>query len=643
MIVATAGHVDHGKTLLLKALTGVDTDRLPEEKRRGMTIDLGFAYLPILEGETIGFVDVPGHERFIHNMLCGIAGIDFVLLVVAADDGVMPQTREHLAILDLLGVSSGAVAITKTDRVTPAQLDEVAAEITRLLSGTSLATAPLFPVSATTGAGIADLKSHLVRAARTSPVKATSGNFRLSVDRCFNVVGAGVVVTGTAVSGSVSIGEQVRTLSAGLPARVRGIHAQSSPSQSGRAGQRCALNLAGPDINQHAILRGDWVVTGEVAPAARKLDTNLRVLNSEKHSLTNWTAVHVHLGAEHVTGRLAVLESSEIAAGDAGLVQLVLDRPIGAVHGDQFIVRDQSARRTIGGGSVIDVFPPARGRSKPVRLAFLRAMSASDDLEALAALIENAAHGLDLTRFAASRNLTLDESHRVFAQVPMRIVPTETHKLGFSPQHWEQLKGMALKLLTAWHRRAPDAIGPSIDRVFAGSDVRLPRAISAAVVAELAREGAVVRQGTAVRLPDHQPMLNAADSALWKKVVPLIDQSGLRPPTIAEIASAVGADQRRIESLLVRASRLGMLTRVSQNRFFRPDSLRQLAEAADRLAAENAAGLLTVVAFRDYTAIGRNLTIEVLEFFDRVRFTQRIGEARKIIGSAHDAFAGPSR
>ncbi|MDP2707640.1 MAG: selenocysteine-specific translation elongation factor, partial [Burkholderiales bacterium] len=440
MIVATAGHVDHGKTLLIKALTGVDTDRLPEEKKRGLTIDLGFAYLPVAPGKTIGFIDVPGHERFIRNMLCGVAGIDFVLLVIAADDGPMPQTREHLAILDLLGVPSGAIVLTKLDRVAPERVAEITAEISALIAGTTLAGAPVFPVSALTGVGIGELKGHLERIALGFQPRDTSGNFRLAVDRCFNLVGAGMVVTGTSISGTLTAGAQVRALMADVTLRVRSIHAQNTQTESGRAGERCALNLAGTELKHAQITRGEWIVTGEVPAPAQRIDARLRVLAGEKQPLAHWTPVHVHLGATDVTGRAAVLVGPGIAPGESGLVQLVFERPIGALHGDKLIVRDQSSRRTIGGGRVIDVFPPARGRAKPQRLAYLAAMEGDDDQAALAMLLDQAAGGLDLSRFAANRNLTSDEAAALFGRVPMHTTATESGLLGFSPAQWNRLR-----------------------------------------------------------------------------------------------------------------------------------------------------------------------------------------------------------
>ena len=582
MIVATAGHVDHGKTSLVRALTGVDTDRLPEEKRRGMTIDLGFAYAGAL-----GFVDVPGHERFIHNMLAGVGGIDFALLVVAADDGVMPQTREHVAILDLLGVSLGAVAISKIDRVPRERVAEVSAEVSALLSSTMLAAAPLFPLSAATGDGVDALRAHLQSAARSIGSRRTGGNFRLSVDRCFTIAGAGLVVTGTALSGEVQTGDEVRVLLAAASARVRSIHAHNTPAQRGRAGQRVALNLTGL---KHPVARGDWIAAGNVPVPVTRFDARLRTVGEP---IRHWAPVHVHIGAADVLGRVALLDES-------GLAQLVLERPVGAVRGDRFIVRDPSARRTLGGGSVIDVFPPPRGRAKPERLAWLRAMENDDDASALAALLEASAGGVDLARFSANRNLPAQSGRR------------------FAPRHWTALRDKALADLAAWHRDFPQSGAMPQDRVKAPADAR------AMLIEELAREGRVVREGAGLRLAAHRVELSPADAKLWQKVLPLLERGALRAPSVAELAGELGEDARKLEAALARFAAQGLVVRVSKNRFYLPQAVRRLEELA--IDEARASGAITAAAFRDRTQIGRNLAIEVLEFFDRIKFTRRAGD-----------------
>ena len=644
MIVVTAGHVDHGKTLLVKALTGVDTDRLPEEKERGMTIDLGFAYLPVESNETIGFVDVPGHERFVHNMLAGVAGIDFALFIIAADDGPMPQTREHLAILDLLGVNKGAVALTKIDRVTESRVEEVRNEIASLLSQTTLADAPVIPVSAVTGEGIENLKAHLINAARNCRPRSAKGNFRLAIDRCFSISGAGLIVTGTAVAGSVATGDAVRVLQAGVTARARAIHAQNAVSETGRAGQRCAINLAGPGLKRELIERGDWVVTGDVPEPVQKFDARLRVLQGEMRPLTHWTPVHVHLGAADVTGRVAILEGSSIAPGESALVQLVLDRPIGALHGDGLIIRDQSAQRTIGGGRVIDIFPPVRGRAKPERLAYLGAMETEDSQAAFSALLNldsprgslDSPRGLNLSRFSQNRNLTTQEAAQLVATSSAQCIPTPSGTLAFSMKGWARMKAKVVETLGALHRRAPGAIFND-ERVFQEAGIRLPKEVTAPIIAELSREGAVVRDATGVRLKAHLPQLNAADAALWKKAEALFQANPLQPPSVHTVAAALAIEPAKAESFLVRVSRLGWLARTAENRFFLPAGLRRYAGFVEEVAAGNQ-GSVTAAKLRDRAGIGRGLAIEVLEYFDRIKFTRRVGDQRQVVRPVRDMF-----
>ena len=598
MIVATAGHVDHGKTSLVRALTGVDTDRLPEEKRRGMTIDLGFAY-----SGPLGFVDVPGHERFIHNMLAGVAGIDFALLVVAADDGVMPQTREHLAILDLLGVARGAVAISKIDRVPPERVSQVTEEIAALLAPTALAQAPVFPLSAVTGAGVEALRAHLAEVSRALNQKRRGGNFRLSVDRCFTIAGAGLVVTGTAMSGEVKTGDEVRALLAGASARVRTIHAHNATVTRGEAGQRLALNLAGLKA---PVARGDWVVAGNVPPPVRRLDVRLRAVNGE--TIAHWMPVHVHLGAADVLGRVALLD-------DAGLAQLHLEQAAGAVRGERFIVRDQSARRTLGGGIVIDVFAPTRGRAKPERLAWLRAMENDDDAAALQALLALSPAGVDLARYSANRNLPAASGWR------------------FSAAHWSTLREKALGALARWHAQHPDTAGRAEEHLFDGTGVRLAPEARRLLADELAREGAVVREGGALRLSSHRALLGEADAALWKRVEPLLAVP--RPPSLGELAPALGMDGAKLEATLSRLARHGLVVRVSKNRFFMPAPLERLQALAMEMG-----GAITAAEFRDASGLGRNVAIEVLEYFDRIKLTRRVGDAHVLLSPGRETHPG---
>ncbi len=587
---------------------------------------------------TIGFIDVPGHERFIRNALCGLAGTDFVLLIVAADDGPMPQTREHLAIVDLLGIGNGAVALTKVDRVSPDRIAQVRSEIGAMLAGTSLQDAPVLPVSAVTGDGIAALKDHLVGTGAELPARSADHNFRMAVDRTFDVVGVGFVATGTVFSGTVSAGDRVVVAGPGTQLRVRGIHAQNAAATTGRSGQRCALNLTGQGLRKEMIQRGMWVSDERVPAPVAKLDCQLRVLPSMAHPLQHWTPVHVHLGAAEATGRVAVLEGLRVEAGQSGLVQLVLDKPIGAVAGDRFIIRDQSARYTIGGGQVVDIFPPARGRARPERLAWLAHMRQSDAGEALAGLLQVAPSGVDLDRFAACRNLTAEEMAAVECVTATKLVAGYGVRLAFAPAAWDGVGERVRARLEAWHEAYPGAIGLGENKVLAGTGIHVPATAAVAIVSALIAEGQIVKEDMGVRLPTHQARLDPADAKLWAAIGPVIAGNGVFPISVREIAAATDIEWRRVEAFLVRAGRLGLVYRISKNRYLRPPAVRALAAMAERLAAEAADGLVAVAEFRDAAEVGRNRSVEIMEFFDAKHFTQRVGDRRRIMVPAAAVF-----
>ena len=639
MLIATAGHVDHGKTVLVKALTGVDTDRLPEEKARGLSIDLGFAYHTRPDGAVLGFVDVPGHERFIRNMLAGVAAIDYALLIVAADDGPMPQTREHLAILDLLGVDAGAVVITKIDLVDDAQAAAVTGRVETLVEGTGLAGAPVFPVSALSGAGMPALREHLARLAaeRRAARVRTGARFRLAVDRCFTVRGAGVVVTGAVFSGEVAAGDRLALAPAGTAVRVRSIHAQSRPAERGTLGERCAVNLAGTELGRIDIRRGDWL-TGEPAPAAsHRFDAELRVLAGEDRALAHWTPVHVHAGAASLTGRVAVLEGRSIAPGARGLVQLVVDQPFVGVRGDRFILRDQSARRTVAGGAVLDPAGAVRGRARPERVAALRAMAASDPDSALAGLLATSVNGVDLDHFADAWNLRAGESEALFERAEIEAVALPRGRTaGFARGDWHALLEGMLAAVRRTHEEAPERAGAESAELASGTG--RSREVAAAAVGSLVRDGRLVREGRHLRLPEHEPRLSPRDAALWSKVSHHLGEDAVKPPVLAELAGTLGVDRSLLALFLGRSAGRGLLVKVAPNRFFHPGAVRRLAEVAERLAAEAADGRFDARTFRDTSGIGRNLTIQVLEYFDGAGLTRRIGDARIVVRRAADLF-----
>ncbi len=630
MIIATAGHIDHGKTVLVRALTGVDTDRLPEEKRRGVSIDLGFAYDTLPDGSPIGFVDVPGHERFVRNMLAGVTGIDFALLVVAADDGPMPQTEEHLAILDLLGLRQGCIALTKIDRVASDRIEDAKDELAILLDGTSLADAPIFPVSGLTGDGIPELKAHIEAAAAAHAEDRGKGQFRLAVDRCFTLSGAGLVVTGTAFSGAVTAGDRLVLSPRGVAVRVRAIHAQNRESETGHAGERCALNITGSDLSREVVHRGDWVLAAPAHAPTDRIDARVRLLASEKRPLRHWTPVHLHLGASDINARVAVLDGTNIPAGGEGRVQLVLDRETVAVHGDRLIIRDQSAQRTIGGGVVIDPFSPRRGRRRPERLAFLDAMEREAPAARLAALLEQSPTGVDLTRLSRACNWTAEEAEALWRQADMVRLGKPDAPMGLSPGHWQQLVEATYEALRLWHDRWPDQPGPGEERLRLSLKLRYPVDLFGAAVLDLIRQNRFARDGSTLCLPSHRPALAPEDARLWERLQPLLEADDLRPPRVRELAEELDLDLRKLEAMLARSVRMGLLYRVADNRYYLPDTVRRLAIVAERLAAESENAQFDARAYRDATDIGRNVAIQVLEFFDKQGFTRRLGDGREI-------------
>jgi selenocysteine-specific elongation factor len=629
MIVGTAGHIDHGKTALVRSLTGIDADRLPEEKARGITIDIGFAYRPVAGGETLGFVDVPGHERFVHNMLAGAVGVDFVLLVVAADDGPMPQTREHLQILDLLGLRHGIVALTKADLVESERLADVTAQIRALLAGTGLAAAEIMPVSSVTGAGIADLETRLLAAAAAQPSRAVSGRFRLAVDRSFTLPGVGTIVTGTVFAGQVAIGDRLLLSPSGIEARVRGIHAQNRETEHGRAGQRCAINIAGPQVDKGSIQRGDWLVDPAAHAPTDRFDSRLRLLPTEARPLRHWTPVHLHLGAAHVPARAALLDADMLVPGETALVQIVTDRRIGALRGDRLVLRDQSAQRTIGGGVVLDPWPPARGRRRPQRLATLRALERPDAVAALRDLIAGDPGWVDLSRFAQLWNLTAAEAAQSWQRAGLTTVAAGDQEFGFSPVRCDSVGRAIVQALAEHHAKSQASPGLEAERLRLATPIRMPPALFSAVLARLLRDKVVEADGPWLRLPGHAVRLTAADERIWSRIKPIMQRDKFQPPRVRDFADALSVPEEEVRQLLRRLAKMGQVVQIAHDHFFLRATVVEMIGIADRLAG-GAQEMLTAAAFRDKIGSGRKVAIQILEFFDRAGVTVRHGDARTV-------------
>lgn len=634
MIIATAGHVDHGKTSLVKALTGVDTDKLPEEKSRGLTIELGFAYHDIGDGKATGFIDVPGHEKFIRTMIAGVSGIDCVLFIIAVDDGPMPQTIEHLAIMNLLGVQHGIFALTKTDRVAPERVEEVRAEVATLTSNTSLASAKIIPVSAHTGDNITALSAELLDLSHDLPGRAAKGRFRMAIDRNFVLQGAGRIVAGTILAGHVHTEDTIRLLPQDVELRVRGIHAQNAESTSATSGERAALNITGGDLKRLEIHRGNWVVDAGARLTTTKIDTEISVLNTETRALKNRTPVHLHIGAADIGARVVTLDDKNIAPGESGLVQLQLNEPVSTVYAERFILRDQSALRTIGGGYVIDPFPVTRGRNKDNRMAVLNAQLEDSASDALQNLLMLGLDDFDFGRFVATRNLDEDGLKKCIDASDCVLVEHLHGQSAFSQTKWQQLLASVKDICAQFHRKNPDKIGINEGQLQRALPKKLGKRNASAIIEACAKEKILIRDSGQYRLPEHQVKRAPANEALWKKVSAKLESSGRKAPVVHDLHTELGIDLKQLSQFLIGAAKQGFLIKVSDKRYFLPATVREFAETAERLANQASGGGFTVKEFRDSVGIGRNAVIEILEYFDRAGLTIRQDQIRKLRKSA---------
>ncbi|MBV9958473.1 MAG: selenocysteine-specific translation elongation factor [Acidobacteria bacterium] len=635
VIVGTAGHIDHGKTAVVRALTGVDADRLPEEKRRGITIDLGFAELELGEVR-LGFVDVPGHERFVKNMLAGAHGIDLVALVIAADEGVMPQTREHFDICRLLEISHGLIIITKTDTVDAELLQLVRAEAEELVAGSFLAGAPIVATSARTGEGLQELKETLRELALCVPARASEAVARLPVDRAFTMRGFGAVVTGTLVAGSINEGDEMELLPTGERVRVRGLQVHGQAVRAAFAGQRTAVNLGG--IEASSIERGMTL-----APVARLrptqiMDARLDVLASAPRPVRSRSRVRVHLGAAEVLARVRVLEEGgEIEPGGRGYVQLRLESAVAAVPGERFILRSYSPARTIAGGRVLDAFAAKhRGREAFAARARLRALTESDRAAQLALFVETSGsvgqRRADLAARTGWRDEVLNEA---LSEAAGRKLIVEAEGIFVARAAFDALAESALASVASFHLREPLARGLLRETLREKDFPRAAPETFRAVLAALADAGQIVADKEIVRAAGHSLELSPADAALKESLERVYRDAALEAPTFEEALERAGVARtsrehgRKLLQLLLDA---GALTRVAPELFFHRDALAQLlAQLREYAAAHEPERLIDVPAFKDLAGISRKYAIPLLEYLDRERITRRAGDKRLIL------------
>jgi selenocysteine-specific elongation factor len=636
VIIGTAGHIDHGKTSLVKAITGVDADRLKEEKARGITIDLGFAYWPQADGSTIGFVDVPGHESYIHNMLAGVTGIGALMLVIAANDGVKPQTREHLMIADMLGLSQGVVALTKIDLVSEVMVSARSHEIRTLLAGTGLRDVQIVPLSTRTGRGIDVLKIALQDIQLTVSPRENSP-FRMPIDRVFSVQGAGTVVTGAVLSGMVETDDKLLLSPSGQEVRVRGIHAQGEIALHSSNGERAALNLAG--VGKDDTQRGEVLLHPTLHNPTTRFDASIRLMDAEIKSLAPWTLVHLHCGTGAWTARTVSLTTANPTSGKPHLVQLVLDRPAALFGGDQFIIRDASAQRTLGGGTVLDIEAPERNRRKPDRLHVLELIHNHGAVDALPYLLEVAPFAVEMTAFARKHALEPKAFDAIIARNNLLQLPAEEGRFVFSAPSVLKFSRDIQRILAAHHTAYPDQVGLAQQRLRLTLSERLEPDPFVALVAHLTKRGEIAAVGTWVRLVGHVPRLSAEHEALWEQIFPLLSgDNRFKPPRINELAEHLQRRDETLRGLMKRLARRGDVNEVAADHYLLRSAIGELAQTALRTGRESADGWFNAAAFRNQLGTGRKMAILILEFFDRQGVTFRKGDMRKVVAAKASMF-----
>ncbi|MGB9097716.1 selenocysteine-specific translation elongation factor [Erwinia sp.] len=600
MIIATAGHVDHGKTALLEAITGVNADRLPEEKARGMTIDLGYAYWPQPDGQTMGFIDVPGHEKFLANMLSGIGGLDRALLVVAADDGLMPQTLEHLTILKLSAVPALTVAITKADRVEEARVEEVIAAIKALTNEMGWPGLDLFITSTLTGLGIPELAAHLSQL----PVRkrAEGKTFRLAIDRAFNVKGSGTVVTGTALSGTVKVGDKLWITGLNKEVRVRGLHAQNQSAEEAFAGQRIALNLTG-GVEKGDISRGDWLLESPPEAPFERVIVEIQ----RPQALRQGQPLHLHHGASHITGRVSLLEGT--------LAELVLDKPLWLADNDRLILRDISAQETLAGAKVVLLTPKRRGKRQPDYLQWLAQLAqASGDEQAIAFYLQHQPWRREALSWA--RQLTPAALTACIA----KLAPVEAGEyllLSGTAEMWQE---QVLLTLTEYHQSHGDRAGLGRDRLRRMALQNLPDAVGLALIDRLSASGKLSNTRGWLHIDGFSIQFEPEETAIWQQCEPLFTHNAW---WVRDLATAIAGDEELVRQTLRKAAQAGEITAIVKDRYFLSEQMKMLADMIRLRASE---GHTTSAAdFRDSLGVGRKLAVQILEFFDRSGFTRRKG------------------
>ena len=627
-VIGTAGHVDHGKTALIKALTGIDTDRLAEEKKRGITIETGYAHLDLPSGERAGVVDVPGHERFVKNMLAGASGIDLAMLVVAADDGVMPQTREHLDILRLLGIPSGLMVLSKCDLADQDWRELVKDELRQLTAGTFLENAPIVEVSAFTGAGLDELKAAVDRLIAALPPRQSEKRFRLPCDRVFSLTGFGTVVTGTLMDGPVKAGEAAMIYPDELPVKIRGLQVHSENVETAWPGQRVAVNL---NIRKEKLSRGDVVATADSLKPSLMLDVRLEVLGDSPFPVKNGSWVHLYLDARETLAKVVLLEEDELPAGRSGFAQLRLLEPVAARLGDRFVVRFYSPVLTVGGGQVLDANPLKRRRHKDQIIKQFETKESGSPLDRLELAVKErpgSFAGLeDLVVRAGLDPTRVRNDCRLLSQKGLLVQLTKD--VFIHQREKEALKDKLAQFLSAWHQNNPFSPGMSLEEVRSRLMPGVPQALADAFLELLAEEKMLVREEGYLRLSSFRPQVNEAENELIDRFRELYLGYGVLPMVNSAVEPAADqAGERRRQAAFSALLRQKELVRLDESYHMHKSHYDRAWQLFKDLAAEG--GPVVTGNFRDELGTSRKVAISLLEYFDKLGLTKAVGEGRTL-------------
>ncbi|GFE56953.1 selenocysteine-specific translation elongation factor [Geobacter sp. AOG1] len=628
LILGTAGHIDHGKTSLVKALTGIDTDRLPEEKARGITIELGFAHLELPGDVQFGIVDVPGHERFVRTMVAGVGGMDLVMLVIAADEGIMPQTREHLDICRLLGVKKGLVALTKSDLVDPEWLGLVIEEVKEYLAGGFLEGAAILPVSSRTGAGLIELKAELARLAVDMEEKKSAGPFRLPVDRVFTVTGFGTVVTGTLLSGSITVGDEVELLPSGIRTRVRGVQSHGSKGEKGAAGQRVAVNLQG--VEHTEVRRGDVVVSPDAFRTTRTVDAMLVHLPSAPRNLKHRATLRLHSATYEVPAQVILLDRDTLKPGESAFAQLRLEHPVLLLPGDPFVLRTFSPPATVGGGRVLDPAPARRRRRSTEALNLLNSLAGDDDrLKVNLLVAQNLYSGITIQEIVTRSGLPLKQADAALAPLlsdGTLIQVVREPRIFLGKGAFADLQELLFGELERFLRDNPLREGIGKEELKGRLPKRSDPRFFGPLLALLEKDGKVVVERDLVKLPGRKGIPSTAQAEVQERIADLLRKGEMEPPTVRELADAAGCGEKDVLGHLNLLVREGRAVKVKSDLFYAPDPVAAIREKLIVYLKERKE--ITPTDFRELTGLSRKFMIPLLEFFDGEKLTIRVGDKR---------------